>query len=414
MVVVYALVGLLWIAFSDRVLEIFVPQAELRGRLQTAKGAAYVLATSALIYELVRRGRRRLLTFATELRGAVDSMLDGVLVIENVTGIVEANRAAVALLGASSKLEILGDLETFVRRFHPRTTDGTPIPSSELASSLALRGRRVTRETVVRRVDGADIVLNVSASPVIFGPGDTRLAVSVIRDVSHVHRFESMRDEFLATAAHELKTPLAVVKAYAQLVQRRVPSETPALVVVQRQVDRMTRLVQHLLDASRLRYDPASGPRERFDLSLLVSEVIDRMGVAGTRHQLTLVAPSPVPVRGDRNRIGHVVQNLLDNAVRFSPQGGPIEARVVPGAENVEVSVTDHGLGIPLDRQERVFERYYRAHAGTADDYGGLGLSLDMSREIITRQGGRIWFESTPGVGSTFHFSLPLGEGAEP
>ena len=83
-------------------------------------------------------------------------------------------------------------------------------------------------------------------------------------------------------------------------------------------------------------------------------------------------------------------------------------------ADQAEVSVTDHGLGIPLDRQERIFERYYRAHAGTPEDYGGLGLSLDMSREIVTRHGGRIWFESTPGQGSTFHFALPAGKEPEP
>jgi signal transduction histidine kinase len=110
---------------------------------------------------------------------------------------------------------------------------------------------------------------------------------------------------------------------------------------------------------------------------------------------------------GDRDRIARVVHSLLDNAVRFSPRGGAIEVRVERGELEARVSVADHGLGIPLDRQARIFERYYRAHAGTPEDYGGLGLSLDLSREIVTRHGGRIWFESTPGEGSTFHFSLP-------
>ncbi len=411
-VVVYAMLGLLWIAFSDQLLEVVVHDAALRDRLQTVKGALFVLVTSALLFELVRRGQKRLLTFGTEIRAAVESMVDGVLVIDD-TGVVEANRAAVELLGASGKQEVLGDLEAFVRRFQPRATDGTPLAVADLAAAAAVRGARATRDTMLRRLDGRDIVVNVSAAPVA-APGDTRLAISVFRDVSNAHRLETMRDEFLATAAHELKTPLAVVKAYAQLVQRRVPAEAPALAVVQRQVDRMTRLVQHLLDASRLRLDPGAGPRERFDLSLLVSEVIERMRETDAGHQLTLVAPGPVSVQGDRERIGRVVQTLLDNAVRFSPRGGPVETRVALTAGEAEVSVTDHGLGIPLDRQERIFERYYRAHAGTPEDYGGLGLSLDMSREIVTRHGGRIWFESAPGQGSTFHFALPAGKEPEP
>lgn len=411
-VIVYAVVGLLWITFSDHLLGLLVSDPALRDRLQTVKGGFFVLATSALLFELVRRGQRRLLSFGTEIRAAVESMIDGVLVIDS-TGIVEANRAAVELLGAASKQDLLGDLDGFVQRFELRSTDGTPLATADLATSAALRGARSTREEMLRRLDGRDIVVNVSAAPVAV-PGDSRLTISVFRDVSHAHRLETMRDEFLATAAHELKTPLAVVKAYAQLVQRRVPGEASALTVVQRQVDRMTRLVQHLLDASRLRLDPGAGPRERFDLSLLVSEVIERMREADSGHQLTLVAPGPVSVQGDRDRIGRVVQTLLDNAVRFSPRGGPIETCVLLGGDQAEVSVTDHGLGIPLERQDRIFERYYRAHAGTPEDYGGLGLSLDMSREIVTRHGGRIWFESAPGQGSTFHFAVPAGKEPEP
>lgn len=409
-VLVYALFALLWIAFVDRLLELPVPGAPPRG-LQLAKGVIFVLLSSALLYVLVRRAQKQLLTFGTEVRAGVDSMADGVLVFD-AEGVVEANRAAVELLGVSGKEELLGPIERFVERFEPRAADGAPIPRAELANALALKGARVTRETVLRRRDGRDVVVSVSAAPFL-APGAPMLSISVLHDVSRAHRLEAMRDEFLATAAHELKTPLAVVKAYAQLVQRRTPSEAPALTVVQRQVDRMTRLVQHLLDASRLRLDPDAGPRERFDLSVLVSEVIEPMREAEPAHALSLSGDGAAMVEGDRDRIARVVHSLLDNAVRFSPRGGPVEVRVSAHSEGVQVSVSDHGLGIPLDRQERIFERYYRAHAGTPEDYGGLGLSLDMSREIVARHGGRIWFESAPGQGSTFHFTLPAAKQGE-
>jgi len=411
-VIAYAVFGLLWIAFSDRLLSVLVPDPALRDRLQTVKGAFYILLTSALLFELVRRGQRRLASFGTEIRAAVESMLDGVMVFDH-QGIVEANRAAVELLGASGKGEVLGDLHRFADLYQPRLTDGTPIDAPALAGELSLRAERIGREMVLRRRDGRDIVVSVSAAPIL-APGTPKLTISVFRDVSRSHRLEAMRDEFLATAAHELKTPLAVVKAYAQLVQRRTPAEAPALTVVQRQVDRMTRLVQHLLDASRLRLEPGFGPRDRFDLSLLVSDVLDQMRDAEPGRTLTLEGPGALFVEGDRDRIARVVQSLLDNAVRFSPLGGPVEVRVSEAMGEAQVSVADHGLGIPLDRQERIFERYYRAHAGTLEDYGGLGLSLDLSREIVTRHGGRIWFESTPGQGSTFYFTLPARHEGQP
>jgi len=405
LVAIYAVVGILWIAFSDVALELLVTDPAARDSLQTLKGGFYVLATSILLYLLVRGGQRRLVTLGTEIRAAVESMADGVLVIDS-SGIVEANRAALDLLGVASKRDLLGPIEDFADRFRPRTLEGTPIPLSELPSALALHGVRATRETLLRRADGTEMVASTSAAPVVT-PESSGLVIAVFRDVSAAHRLESMRDEFLATAAHELKTPLAVVKAYAQLVQRRVPAEAPALTVVQRQVDRMTRLVQHLLDASRLRLDPSSFVFERFDLAALLAELVSRQGATSPAHQIALSADGPVPVRGDRDRIARVISSLLDNAVRFSPQGGPVKARVARSGGEVEVSVADEGLGIPADRQDRVFERYYRAHAGTPDDYGGLGLSLELSREIVVRHGGRMWFESASGQGSTFHFSLP-------
>ena len=410
-VLVYAAVGGLWILFSDRALELLVPDPARRDQLQTFKGWLYVFATSVLIYALVRRAQSRLRSFGAEIRAAVESMVDGVVIIDQ-SGIVEANRAALELLGVKSKAEVLGSLEEFTRRFQPRNTDGSPVPLGDLASARALQGERTTRETLLRRADGREVVLSVSAAP-FAAPGAPRsatLTIAVFRDVSAAHHLEAMRDEFLATAAHELKTPLAVVKAYAQLVQRRAPAEAPALTVVQRQVDRMTRLVQHLLDASRLRLDLGDGAPERFDLARLTAEVVERLRTTDGAHTFQFVAPGPVPVEGDRDRIARVLQSLLDNAVRFSPGGGAVEARVLLAGGEARVSVADHGVGIPVERQSRIFERYFRAHAGTPEDYGGLGLSLDLSREIVSRHGGRIWFESTPGQGSTFHFTLPAAQ----
>ncbi len=409
----YAILSISWIAFSDRALEVLVRDPHERELAQTLKGAVFVAFTSALLFLLIRRGERGLRALGSELRATIDSMADAVLVVDEGRRIVEANRAALQLCGVESKDALLGPLEDWGRRFELRTVDGVVLPFERYASLRALTGDAHTRyDAILRRPDGTDVFVSVSASPVERS-GGAPLAVTVLRDVSAGRRLDEIREEFLSTAAHELKTPLAVIKAYAQLMQKREPGEAQALSVIQRQVDRLSRLVQHLLDTSRLRLDEGEGRRERFDVAALAAEVLDRMRPGAPGHDIRLDA-HPAVVVADRERIGRVITSLLDNAVRFSPDGGAVEARVEPNGEEVTVSIRDRGLGIPPERQAHVFERFYRAHAGTPDDYGGLGLGLDMSREIVRRHGGRMWFESAPGVGSTFRFSLPLVVEAPP
>src|SRR6266511_2695467 len=359
----YALAGLAWIAFSDRLFGVLVPDPALRQHFQTVKGTAFVLLSAVLLFAVIRRSERGNRALGAELRATVDGMADGILLVDERSVIVEANRAAVTLVGAASKDEILGPLEAWGRRFEVRSTDGAPMPYERYA---------------------------------------------VLRDVSASRHLDEMREEFLATAAHEFKTPLAVIKAYAQIMARREPAEQRALAVIQRQVDRLTRLVQQLLDSSRLRLEDGAVRAERFDLAALAAEVVERMRPAAPGHALSLDAGASVPVVADRERIERVIANLLENAIRFSPGGGPVRLRVGALDSEARVSVADDGVGIPSDRQGHVFQRYYRAHAGTPDDYGGLGLGLEVSRVVIERHGGRMWFESAPGQGSTFHFGLPL------
>jgi two-component system, OmpR family, phosphate regulon sensor histidine kinase PhoR len=405
----YVAIGLAWITFSDRLVNGAFSDAAFRARAQTAKGTVFVLLSAALLLALIRRSERRLSALGAELRATVDGMADCVLVVDERGVIVEANRAAVTLVGASSKDEILGPLAEWGNRFHLRGRDGKPIAPREFAAMRVIAGEAVAQyEAVLRRSDGQEVFVSVAATPVP-RPGKRPLAVSVVRDVTAARRVEDMREEFLATAAHEFKTPLAVVKAYAQLMSRREPGEARALAVIQRQVDRLTRLLEDILESSRVRADDAGGGVDRFDLAALARAQAERLRPAAPAHLLRVDADGEVPVLADRQRIERVVANLLENAVRFSPQGGEVRIRVEAAAGEARLSVADHGIGIPADRQDQVFRRYYRAHHGTPEsDYSGLGLGLEVSRAVVEKHGGRMWFESAPGEGSTFHFGLPL------
>jgi PAS domain S-box-containing protein len=405
----YALFASLWIAFSDRALEHLVTDIAARDRYQTVKGIAFVVITSILLHLLVQRSERPLRSVSAEMRATVEGMTDAVLVVDDRLHIVEANQAAADLFGVPDRGDLLGSMADWSARYQVRYADGTPVPQERLASVRAVLGgeRILPYDAVVRSAKGKDVFISVTASPVE-GRGRTRLAVAVLRDVSASRRLDELRDEFLSTAAHEFKTPLAVVKAYAQLLRKREPAEDQALAVILRQVERLNRLVEHLLDASRLRSGDRDLRRERFDLAALAAEVVERMRAGAPRHALAVHLESEATVEADRERIERVITSLVDNAIRFSPAGGDVAVSVARRDGAAVLSVEDHGVGIPAERQARIFERYYRAHAGMADDYGGLGVGLDMSRETVVRLGGRMWFESAPGEGSRFHFSLPL------
>jgi PAS domain S-box-containing protein len=407
-VLVYLLLGLTWIAFSDGAVDFLVRNPSARHLAQTVKGTLFVLVTGLILYQLVSRGQSGLRAFGAELRATIDSMADAVLVVDGHARIVEANPAAVDLLGLASREELLGSLEEWGRRFQLRFADGTPVPFERYATVRALAGERVAAyDALLRRADGRDVWVGVSAAPVATSGLRTELAVAVLRDVSATRRLEEMRDQFLSAAAHEFKTPLAVIKAYAQLVRRRTPAEAEPLSVVERQVNRLDRLVGQLLDLSRL--DTGGEPlrQERFDLGSLAERVVEPVRARASRHAVQMDRDGAAPVIGDPDRIGRVVTSLVENAIRFSPDGGPVRARVEGRGAEVVFTVEDRGVGIPEERQGRVFERYYRAHAGSSDDPGGLGVALGLSREIVARHGGRMWFESAPGRGSAFHFALP-------
>nr|WP_199242813.1 ATP-binding protein [Vitiosangium sp. GDMCC 1.1324] len=225
-------------------------------------------------------------------------------------------------------------------------------------------------------------------------------------------RASAAKDAFLAAASHELRTPLAAAKMQVQLAQRKYGSELTegprrALEGLDRQVDRMTKLVSDLLDVSRLITGRLSLEVESFDLVPLLRTTCERLQALAPEHQLRLDIAESLPMRGDSGRIEQVVTNLVSNAVRYSPQGGPVELRAWSEGGRVLLQVRDHGIGIPAEKLALIFERFGQAHGAR---YGGLGLGLTISQGIIEQHGGRIWAES-PGVegeGSTFHVSLPV------
>lgn len=351
---------------------------------------------------------------ASELQAVLDNMVDGVVVVNAQREIVLANSAILKLLGFRSIGQMLGKMPKLASYLRLRHPDGKPLTSDEMAMTQALEGEIVTNqdEVMFNRMTRKEVFVRVSAAPIKLRDENVSGAIIVIKDVTDIIDMNRLKDQFITVAAHELKTPIGIMKGYAQALLRTVEDMPPErrwiLDAINRGADRIDRIVQDLLDISRLTRGELELAVEGIDLAELAEEVVHRMALTTTKHRMMLSRLEPVIVQGDRARLEQVLSDLIDNAIRYSPKGGDIQVEVTVKDKKAIVSVKDQGVGITKEKQERIFERFYRAHTGTMYDYGGLGIALYMAKEVISRHGGKLWFESVENGGSTFHFSLPL------
>ncbi|HEY0601394.1 MAG TPA: ATP-binding protein [Herpetosiphonaceae bacterium] len=223
------------------------------------------------------------------------------------------------------------------------------------------------------------------------------------------------RDQFLSLAAHELKTPLTSIRGYVDLFVRRAHQEDRlserderTLEVITRQVGRLNKLIAELLDLSRIQTGQFEMARHSLDLGSLIRRVADDVRLVLTRHSLELELPDePLVIYADELRLEQVLQNLIENAVKYSPYGGQITVSAARQQPGVCLSVRDQGIGIPEAAREQIFQRFYRAHNANQQSVNGLGIGLYVVREIVRHHSGTIDVASQEGVGSTFTVCLP-------
>jgi K+-sensing histidine kinase KdpD len=229
-----------------------------------------------------------------------------------------------------------------------------------------------------------------------------------------LRELDAMRTEFLANVSHELRTPLAVIKGSANsLLQPDVifdeQTRREFLVSIDKDADTLTRLVDDLLLMSRLEADALQVNRKPHYVSEIVDFIRDRLESLTIKHQLRIFIPDATPVvLADDIRIGEVLTNLVDNAVKFSDDNTTISLEARRSGKEVIISVTDEGIGIPPELHEKVFERFFQGNGAKTSRRKGTGLGLSICRGIVEAHGGKIWLESKPGKGTRFSFSLPV------
>ena len=403
------------VAVSVTVSPIIDAHGRILGASTVARDITEASRARREIERLAEESRRR----AAALQSILDNMVDGVFVCDAQGRITLGNTSGRRMLGLTRAEEALGPLSELLRRLPMRDQNGKLLSVEEMPLSRALQGETIQAfDQIYRNPQTArDVHMRVSAAPIRDEKGRIVGAVSVLRDVTELTELERLKDQFINVAAHELKTPVTVMKGYAQMLLRSADTPTPArqrmLEAINRGADRIDRVVKDLLDVSRLHLGRLEMQQERLNLVELVQQIVDQVSLT-TGRTMRITRAETAAVQGDRERVGQVLTNLLDNAVKYSPRGGDVEVALSIQGQEAVVSVTDHGVGIPKEKQPHVFERFYRAHAGTPYDFGGMGIGLYISKQIIERHGGRIWFQSEEGKGSTFYFSLPLRGTAKP
>jgi PAS domain S-box-containing protein len=275
----------------------------------------------------------------------------------------------------------------------------------------SIPGAAARPETVPIEVDGRELWLSIA------GVGFSEGTVYAFRDLTEERKVETLKTEFVATASHELRTPLAAVYGAAMTLRRRDVVLDPELRerlldVISEESDRLAHTINDILWASRLEGGRLELSSDLFDPRKLAEQV-----VAAARTHLPkgvsvwLEAAESLPqVAADSDKARQVLTNLLDNAVKYSPDGGTVEIRLEARGRQLRVAVRDEGLGIPLAEQSRIFEKFYRLDPNLTRGVGGTGLGLYICRELVRHMGGRIWVASAEGEGSTFFFELPLAE----
>jgi len=354
----------------------------------------------------ILRLERELAELASRLTGAEERLAEARLVLEAMPeGVVLFDPAGRAILANPAAATLLGR--------PPQTVEGL-FPLDLRETVRAVRTEREPRATELE-VGAPARTVRADAVPA----AEDGSVLLVLRDVTEARRLEAVRRDFVANASHELKTPVASIRAAAETL-RTVAGEDPEAVAafaerIEREAVRLSRIVSDLLDLSRLETGgEAEGEEVRLDA--LVREEVERIRAAAEEAGLTLALeaePAP-PVRGSARDLALMARNLLDNAVAYTRPGGRVDVAVRAEGGEVVLTVADTGIGIPSRDLDRIFERFYRVDRARSRETGGTGLGLSIVRHVVENHRGTVRVRSELGRGSTFEVRLPAaGPGVE-
>jgi PAS domain S-box-containing protein len=367
---------------------------------------AAIAVHNAQLYERLSQEKNR-------LDAILEYTADGVLILDSTHRITVFNRALARLTGWSAS-EVLGQHHDNVVRWARLDTE--PDLASAIAGGWPLPlARPLYVEGELRRRNGGTVSVGITYAPLLDYEGRLVNLIGNVRDITRFREADEVKSTFISVISHELKTPVALIKGYADTLLREDAhwdraTTNESLQVIVEEADRLNELINNLLDASRLQAGALPLALQDVALDALAERVANRFRTQTQDHEIAVDFPPDFPlVKADPNRVEQVLDNLVSNAIKYSPRGRiEISGRALPG--EAVVTVSDQGSGIPPEEQTRIFERFTRGAQAQAQAKTGAGLGLYLAKAIVEAHGGRIWVESSPGEGAAFSFTIPRQE----
>ena len=366
---------------------------------------AAIAVHNARLYQQLAHEKRRLYAI-------IQNSADGVMILDPQYRIQVFNRALEEMTGWSAA-ETLGQPCSGVLALRDRQGKGIceaacPLLQTETDERLYVEGN-------IERPDGSIVAVGITYSPLYDREGYLVSIIANVRDITRFREAEEMKSTFVSVISHELKSPVSIIKGYADTLRREdahwdEDTLRQGLAVIAEESDRLNRLIDNLLDTSRLQASAFKLELSYVQVDKLAGKVMEEFRVQSNEHMFTLDFPADFPaVQGDIERLRQVLTNLLSNAIKYSPRGGLIQTGGWADDDWVYVYVADDGIGIPKSEQEHIFERFYRVESPLSRRTEGTGLGLYLCKEVIEAHGGKIWVQSEPGKGAKFIFKLPRG-----
>lgn len=353
------------------------------------------------------RASRALSESEATFRAIIEEAPIAIACVDLEGNVLQSNHALHELFGCTE--------EQYKRKGCVGFTEASDVKTDRALFSELVKGRRDRYDVEKRyiRTDGRIVWGHLTVSLVRDESGQPLFTIGMIQDVTEAKRLENMKSDFIGVVSHELRTPLTVILGFTRLLER--PEARRRADVVAKSVDAirdkaevMTALVEELLDVTRIESGQLELSERDVDVEKLVDECVSSTPLT-ERHELSASAEVGLPeVWCDPNRLSRAVSGLLSNAVKFSPEGGKITVRVRQKDEDLCISVSDHGIGIPAEERRHLFDRFTQRDMSTTRSFGGFGMGLYLAKWAIEAHGGRIDVRSKPGKGSTFTIRIPI------
>ncbi len=377
--------------------------------LQSFADQAAIAVHNARTYELANHERKR-------LAAILDHSADGVMILGPDLRVESWNRAIARMTGLPAEQALDRPHDVVIR--WAQLEMGQPLKAAiEEGWPYAFPGESTPNTIYVQgdieRMDGTTLSVGITYAPLTSEDGELQNVIANVRDITHFREAEQLKSTFISVISHELKTPVALIKGYADALNRQDADWDRATIqnglsVIEEEADRLTELIENLLAASKLQAEGMQLTFEHTRLPRLAQQSIERFQTQTDRHTLTADFPDDYPViQGDSKRLRQVLDNLVSNAIKYSPNGGAITIRGSFDDDWVQVDVSDEGIGLPPDQLDRIFERFYRVDNSLAQKAQGTGLGLYLAHAVITAHGGKIWASNNASGGATFSFVLP-------